>query len=82
MKILSLRKAPFMKTVVAILIGLIVCTNLTLTADMANRRAFAEPEPKNEQLAKKVDDRMIAATSRFAFKLYGQVVEQRSSKNV
>jgi len=78
----SLTKAPSVKAFVAAVIALIVCSNLAFTGGMANNRAIVRPQPEKGQLVKKVDDRLIAATSRFAFKLYGQVLKQRSNKNV
>jgi serpin B len=38
--------------------------------------------PEGVRAVKKVDDRVIAATSRFSFKLYNQLLKDRTSKNV
>ena len=51
-----------MKSIIASLIAVIMCSNMALTS------------PQN-------DDRLQAATNRFAFKLYDQVVKERSGKN-
>lgn len=51
-----------MKSIIASLIAVILCSNMALTS------------PQN-------DDRLQAATNRFAFKLYDQVVKERSGKN-
>jgi serine protease inhibitor len=78
----SLTKVPSMKAFVAAVIALIVCSNLAFTGGMANNIAIVRSQAEKEQLEKKVDDRLIAATSRFAFKIYDQVLKQRTSKNV
>ena len=51
-----------MKSIIASLITVIMCSNMAMTS------------PQN-------DDRLQAATNRFAFKLYDQVVKERSGKN-
>jgi serine protease inhibitor len=63
----SSTKARSTKALVAIVIGLIVCANLTLPRGLAN----------NQQ----VDNRLTAATSRFSFKLYKQILKERSSSS-
>ena len=61
-------KTHFTKALIASALALIVCSNLLV-------RAGSEP-------AKKVDDRLTTATSRFAFKLYDKVLKRRTgSKN-
>lgn len=55
------------KALIATVIALIMCSNLALTS----------PRTKG----KTVDDRLLAATSRFAFKLYDQIIKQRNGKN-
>ena len=70
-----------MKAFFAVVNALILCSTLAFMGRMENHRAIAHPQPENEQL-KKVDDRLIAANSGFAFKLYGQVLKQRSGENV
>jgi serpin B len=71
-----------MKAFVAAITALILCSSLLFTASMANSVAILRPQPEKEQLAKKVDERLTAATSKFAFKLYDQVLKPRTSKNV
>ena len=61
-----------MKAFTALVIALIVCSNLAFTV---------RPQPEKEQV-KKVDDRLTAASSRFAFKLYQQALKPRAAKNV
>lgn len=51
---------------VASFIALSLCSNLALSSGKES---------------KMVDDRLHAATSRFAFKLYGQIIKQRNGKN-
>ena len=65
-------KAQFTKGLVTSLIALIVGSNLALSHGFAN----------NEQTAKKVDERLTGATSRFAFKLYEQILKRRTSENI
>jgi serine protease inhibitor len=60
------------KALIASLIASILCTNLALTHGLASN---------GEPSAKKVDERLTAATSRFSFKLYNQILRQRTSKN-
>ena len=78
----SLTKAHCLKAFVAVVVALIVYSNLAFTGGMTNNLAIVRPQPEKEQLVKKVDDRLIAATSKFAFKLYGQAIKQRSGKNL
>lgn len=66
---------------VAVVIALIMCSALPFTGGMANNLATLRTELEKEQL-KKVDDRLIAANSKFAFKLYDQAVKQRGDKNL
>jgi len=49
-------------------------------SDLPNKLAVAPPD--KEQSGKKVDERLTAATSKFAFKLYDQVLKHRTSQNV
>lgn len=60
-------KSLIKKAVVASLLALIMCSNLALTS----RRTEVNM----------VDDRLHAASSRFAFKLYDQIIKQRNGKN-
>ena len=62
-------KAFRKRVVVAIVIAVIICSNAARPGVTANRPV------------KMVDDRLHAATSRFAFKLYDQILKQRTSKN-
>lgn len=62
------------------LIALIVCSSLAFTG-MANNLPGGQPGPEKEQL-KKVDDRLIAGSSKFAFKLYEQALKQPGRQNV
>ena len=64
-------RAHFSKALVASLIAIIVFSNLALSHGLAN----------NEQPAKTVDERLTAATSRFAFKLYEQILKRRKGEN-
>lgn len=66
---------------VAAVIALIICSDLAFTSGMANKSAIVRPELGKEQL-KKVDARLIAGSSKFAFKLYEQAVKQRGGKNL
>ena len=61
-------KAHRAKALVAGVIALILCSNLVL----AHRRT---------ETVQKVDERLTAATSRFAFKLYNQILKQGTNKN-
>ena len=61
--------------------ALIVCSNLPPTRGLANDGDFAQRQPEREPLAKKVDDRLTAASSRFAFKFYEQILKRRTGKN-
>ncbi len=64
---------------VAPIIALIMCSSLAFTGGMANNVSIVRPEPQTQQL-KKVDDRLIAGTSKFAFKLYEQALKQPGRK--
>jgi serine protease inhibitor len=59
--------------------ALIVSANIVVTSTVSNNRAIMQQQPNG---VKKVDDRLIAATSRFTFKLYNQLLKQRAGKNV
>ena len=58
-------KAHSTKAVVAIVVAMIVCSNLFTSSGHANL----------------TDDRVTAASSRFAFKLYDQLLKQRTNQN-
>ena len=74
-------KTPSRKALVAGFIAFIICSNLALTSLSANNRDLARREPVGDAAVNVVDDRLHAATSRFAFKLYDQIVKQRGAKN-
>ena len=59
------------KALVASFIALILCSNLALTSR----------PPESNAAVNMVDDRLHTATSRFAFKLYDQIIKQRNGKN-
>lgn len=59
------------KALIAMAIAFITCSNFVGAGRLAN-----------EQSEKTVDERLTAATSRFAFKLYSQIVKERGDKNV
>jgi serpin B len=66
---------------------LIVTSNIVVTSTasnkrMSNNRLIAQQQPEGVRSVKKIDDRLIAATSRFSFKLYNQLLKQRTGKNV
>lgn len=65
-------KVFFKKALAALFIALIMCSNLALTS---LRR------PVGHAAENTVDERMHAATSRFAFKLYDQILKQGTGKN-
>ena len=65
-----LSKSLTRKALVASFIALILCSNLALTS-----------RTEGDAAVKKVDDRLTVATSRFAFKLYDQIIKQRNGKN-
>ena len=74
-------KAHSTKALVASVIALIVCSNLALTRGLANNGDITPRRSETEPSAKKADDRLTAATNRFAFKLYDQILKRRTSKN-
>lgn len=70
---------------VAALTGLIWSSNIVLTSNASNSSVSnnrVNMQQQGVRPVKKVDDRVIAATSRFSFKLYNQLLKQRTSKNV
>ena len=77
-----LTKARSIKALVAALIALIACSSMVVTRSVANHTVIMQQQQKVELPVKKVDERLIAATSRFAFKLYNQVLKQGTTKNV
>jgi serpin B len=75
-------KASNRRALSAAVIALVVCSNLPFAGGVTKNRILERPQPEKEQLVRKVDDRLIAASSRFAFKFYSQVLKDSSSKNV
>lgn len=69
------------KALVASFIASILCSNLALTSLRANYVDIARPRSESDASVKMVDDRLHAATSRFAFKLYNQLLKERGNKN-
>ena len=67
----SLIRVHSKKALVASVIALMVCSNLTL----ATKRS------ESEATTMQVDSRLTAATSRFSFKLYDQILKQRTKQN-
>ena len=76
-----LHKSSVTKALVASVIALIVCSNLTLTRGLANSGNIATPRPESEGSKNPIDNRLTSATSRFSFKLYGQILKQTGNKN-
>ena len=60
-------KAQAAKLLVGCVIALIVCSNLPLTNGLANQH--------------QIDNRLTAASTRFSFRLYDQILKRRSSGN-
>src|SRR5262245_49858394 len=65
-------KAQSMKALVASVIALIICSNVALTR---SRRS------DNEESKNQLDNRLTAASTRFSFKLYDQILKRRSGNN-
>ena len=74
-------KISYLSRSIAAVIALIICSGLALTGNMANKLPVDQPEPEQQQ-SKKVDDRLLTASSKFTFKLYEQAVKQRDHKNL
>lgn len=62
-----------MKALLAGVLVLIVCSNLCLTSGLARR--------ESQGLEKQVDTRLTAATSKFSFKLYEQILKRSKGEN-
>jgi uncharacterized damage-inducible protein DinB len=77
-----LTKACSIKALLAALIALIARSSMVVTRSVANHTVIMQQQQKVELPVKKVDERLIAATSRFTFKLYNQVLKQDATKNV
>src|SRR5687767_15862150 len=71
----SRTKARSLRAPAAALIALIMCSGLAFTGGMANNLSVVRPELKQEQ-SKKLDERLNAANSKFAVKLYEQARKQ------
>jgi len=74
-------------TVLLAALGLIVSSNIVVTSNVSNSSVsnnglIMQQQPDGVRPVKKVDDRLIAATSRFSFRLYNQLLKQRTTKNV
>jgi serpin B len=77
-----LTKARSLTVLLAAISGLIVFSNIVLTSQASNNKIIMLQQPGGVTYPKPVDDRLIGATSRFSFKLYGQLLKQRTSKNL
>lgn len=77
----SVTKTRSFTVAVAAVIALIMCSSLAFTGGKANNLPTVRPELEQQQ-SNKVDDRLNAAASKFAFKLYEQALKQREQKNV
>ena len=75
MQILLSRSVTKTRSLTA-LIALIMCSSLAFTGGKANNLPGGQPQ------AKKVDDRLIAGSSKFAFKLYEQALKEPGRRNV
>jgi serine protease inhibitor len=78
----SLTKARSIKALLAALIALIACWSMVVTRSVANHTALMQQQQEVGRPVKKVDEWLIAATSRFAFRLFNQVLKQGTTKNV
>ncbi|HWP55922.1 MAG TPA: serpin family protein [Pyrinomonadaceae bacterium] len=76
-----LTKARSITVLLAALLGLIVSSNIVVTSKVSSNTLSNSRFMMQQQPLKKVDDRLIAATSRFSFKLYNQLLKQGTSKN-
>ncbi len=74
-------EALFNKILISGFIGLIICSNLALPSLRANNGDIARSRPRDDATVNMVDDRLHTATSRFAFKLYEQIIKEQSGKN-
>jgi len=77
-----LTRTRSIKALLAALIASIACSSMVVTRSVANHTVTLEQPQKIDVPLKKVDERLIAATSRFTFKLYNQVLKQGTTKNV
>lgn len=74
-------KARFTKAVAFTIIALIVGSNLGLTGGLANNENIARRPSDGEASTTPVDSRLTAATSRFSFKFYSEVLKRRTGEN-
>ena len=74
-------KSSINRVLISSFIGLIICSNLALTSLRANNGDIPQCRPENDATVNVVDDRLHTATSRFAFKLYEQILKKQSGKN-
>ena len=77
-----LTKARCINALMAAFTALIAFSNLGVTRSAPNHTVPMPQQQKVELPVKKVDERLVAATSRFAFKLYKQVLKQGSTRTV
>jgi hypothetical protein len=77
----SLTRVRSVTVFLAAIIALIVSSNIVVTSRGSINRAIMQ-QPDGVQPVNKVDDRVMGATSKFAFRLYAQLLKQRSSKNI
>jgi serine protease inhibitor len=77
-----LARARSLTILLAAISGLIVFSNIGLTSKASKDKRIMPQQPDGARSTTRVDDRLIAATSRFSFKLYGQLLKQRTGKNV
>ena len=74
-------KAHSTKAIVASVIAVIVCSNVVLARGLANNGDMARRRPDSEGSINQVDNRLTAATSRFSFRLYDQILKRRAGNN-
>jgi serine protease inhibitor len=67
---------PLVATVIAFL-----CSNLIMSAGLADKSDIAQPRPDSQGMQKQVDSRLTTAASTFSFKLYDRILKQRNGKN-
>lgn len=72
-----------LRVLIAAGIAQAMCSGLIFTGGVAKNVAIVRAEVKKEQQqSKKVDDRLIAANTKFSFKLYEQALKHRRNQNV
>ena len=78
----SLIRVSPMRAFLAAFIALVVFSNVALNNKGAARRPMIPQQRTGEGVMKKFDQSLVPATSRFAFKLYNQLLKQDANKNV